>query len=568
AWGANSDGRLGDGTTTSRSNMVRVIYGGNPLTNITSISGGAFHSVALRGDGRVLTWGKNEYGQLGDGTVSNRVNPVLVTNLTSVSAISAGGHHTLALTTDSNVWVWGRGDYGQLGNGTNSTLPTPAPVKAQISNVTAIAGSVVASMALKSDGSVWEWGHDKYDFNGFHTLPVQVANLSNVIAIANGVGIYGHAMALKTDGTVWHWGYYVGTLPDPAYTPVQVPVSNVIAIAAGSHHEVALKADGTVWTWGYNDSGQIGDGTINDWPGKRTIPTQVLISNVIAIASSSDHTLALKGDGSVWAWGDNQYGQCGDGTTLNEKPTPVQVPGTRDFIGIAGGLSHSLALRQDQPYVRITNNVAALSVAEGGTNTFQVRLGSQPWTNVTVTMIRASGDGDISVQSTNTLVFATNNWNTWRTVTLAAAEDNDASNGTAVIWLSGADFGSTVTVTEVENDTTLTLYAGPNGAVSPNGATVVTKGATNTISAIPNDGYVFTRWTVLSGAPVIADINASNTTATITAPATVQADFTSADNEPPTADNQDVTTAEETAKAITLTGSDPEGSNLTFTVLS
>ncbi|MBM4148997.1 MAG: hypothetical protein FJ224_08125 [Lentisphaerae bacterium] len=525
AWGANTDGRLGDGSTISRSTMVRVIYNSKPLTNITAISGGFFHSVALRGDGRVLTWGKNTYGQLGDGTVNNRVNPVLVTNLTNVSAISAGGHHTLALTTDSNVWVWGRGDYGQLGNGTNSTIPTPVPVKAQISNVTAIAGGALSATVLKSDGSVWEWGHDNFSLYGSVNLPVQVADLSNVVAIASASM---HSMALKADGTVWHWGTYLGTPPDPAYTPAQVPISNVIAIAAGSYHEVALKADGTVWTWGYNDSGQIGDGTINDWPAKRTTPTQVLISNVIAIASAYDHTLALKGDGSVWAWGDNQYGQCGDGTTLNQKPTPVQVPGTRDFLGISVGLSHSLALREDQPYIRITNNVAALSVPEGGTNTFQARLSAKPWTNVTVTVIRASGDGDVSVQSTNTLTFTPGNWNSWQTVTVAAAEDNDAANGTAVIWLSGADFGSTVTVTEAENDTTLTVYAGPNGTVSPNGATVVTKGAATAISAIPNDGYAFTRWTVLSGSPVIGDVNASNTTVVITAPATVQADFSSA----------------------------------------
>ncbi|MBM4165045.1 MAG: hypothetical protein FJ222_11490, partial [Lentisphaerae bacterium] len=525
AWGANSDGRLGDGTTTSRSNMVRVIYNGNPLTNITAISGGFFHSVALRGDGRVLTWGRNAYGQLGDGTVNNRVNPVLVTNLTSVSAISAGGHHTLALTTDSNVWVWGRGDYGQLGNGTNSTLPTPAPVKAQISNVTAIAGGALSATVLKSDGSVWEWGHDKFSLYGGTNLPVQVANLSNVIAIASSGW---HSMALKPDGTVWHWGTYVGTPPDPAYTPAQVPISNVIAIAVGDTHEVALKADGTVWTWGYNDLGQIGDGTINDWPAKRTTPTQALISNVIAIASYGKHTLALKGDGSVWAWGDNQYGQCGDGTTLNQKPTPVQAPGSRDFLGIAGGLSHSLALREDQPYVRITNSVNSLTVPEGSTNIFRVKLDARPWTNVVVTVIRASGDSDISVQSTNTLTFTPVNWNTNQTVTLAAAEDSDAVNGTSIIWLSGADFGSTVTVTEVENDTTLNVYAGTGGAVSPNGTTVVTTGATNTISATPNAGYAFTRWTVLSGSPVIADLNASNTTVVLTAPATIQADFSSA----------------------------------------
>ena len=169
----------------------------------------------------------------------------------------------------------------------------------------------------------------------------------------------------------------------------------------------------------------------------------------------------------------------------------------------------------------------SVSVPEGGTETFQVKLSARPAAGITVAVARSSGDSDIAVAGGASLSFTTANWYTWRTVTLSAAQDPDAADGTATITCSGTGFASVdVAATEAEDDTTLTVAAGTGGTAAPAGATVVTKGATTGITATPSAGYVFANWTVTSGSATIANAGAASTTAAITAPATVQANFT------------------------------------------
>jgi len=160
-----------------------------------------------------------------------------------------------------------------------------------------------------------------------------------------------HSLAVKSDGTTIAWGkneHY--QLADSTKTnrssPVNVSgISNVIAVSAGSwgYHSVALKADGTVWAWGNNSAGQLGDGTTV----QKSSPVQVSsLTGIVAIATGSDHVVALKSDGTVWAWGQNDYGQLGDGTTTNSN-VPVQVSGLAGIVAIEAGDSHSIALKSD-----------------------------------------------------------------------------------------------------------------------------------------------------------------------------------------------------------------------------
>jgi alpha-tubulin suppressor-like RCC1 family protein len=224
-------------------------------------------------------------------------------DLTGVKVIATEGHHTVALKDNGTVWSWGWNTYGQLGDGTIAIKSTPVQVMA-------------------SPG----------------------VGLTGVKAIAAG---YAHTIALKDNGTVWSWGYnYYGQLGDGTVTekstPVQVTVSadvsltDVIAISAGRYHTIALKDDGTVWSWGDNIYGQLGNGTT----AQRNTPVQVMASpgvgltDVIAISARYDHTIALKDNGTVWSWGYNGTGQLGDGTTAN-KSTPVQVSGLDLFVKYA-----------------------------------------------------------------------------------------------------------------------------------------------------------------------------------------------------------------------------------------
>lgn len=323
-WGRNDYGQLGDGSYTNRDTPVQV----SKLSGITAITGGFDHSLAIKTDGTVLAWGNNGNGELGDGTNTQRTKPAQVSTLNNIIKIAGGGWHSLALKSDGTVWAWGFNDGGQLGNNTTTNSNTPVYVSS-ISDVISIAGGWGYSLALKSDGTVWAWGWNGSGQLGDGTtensrVPVQVSELDGITGIAGGGW---HSIALKSDGTVWAWGENSkGQLGDETTTNRNVPVqvtglSNITAIAAGVDHAIALKSDGTVWTWGYNGNGELGEGTT----ANSSMPLRVSnLSEVIAIAAGKRHSLGLKSDGTVWAWGMNSYGQLGDGTT-NESHVPVQV---------------------------------------------------------------------------------------------------------------------------------------------------------------------------------------------------------------------------------------------------
>jgi len=327
AWGNNWNGTLGDGTRTSRSTPVQV----QNLSNITSVTVGIDHTVALRSDGTVWAWGANWwFGQLGDGTNTSRSTPVQVQNLANITTIAAGRNHTVALRSDGTVWTWGWNGSGQLGDGTNTNRNTPVHVQ-NLTNITAITGGASHTVALRNDGTVWTWGWNDYGQLGDETntnrnTPVHVQNLTNITAIAGGAS---HTVALRSDGTVWTWGRNgSGQLGDGTNTnrntPVQVQnLTNITAISGWGEHTVALRSDGTVWTWGRNGSGQLGDGTNTS----RNTPIQIQnLTNMLAIVAGVNHTAALRSDGMVWMWGSNGRGQLGDGTNTNRN-TPVQVLG-------------------------------------------------------------------------------------------------------------------------------------------------------------------------------------------------------------------------------------------------
>ena len=304
------------------------------------VSAGSNHRLALKSDGTVWAWGGNTYGQLGDGTTSDRTTPTQVSGLRDIIAISCGEHYSLALKSDGTVWAWGFNEYGQLGDGTTTNRKTPIQVSG-ISSITAIAGITHHSLALKSDGTVWAWGYNYYGQLGDgtytdRTSPVQVSELIDIIAVA---GCAQSSLALKPDGTIWAWGDNV-----KSGTPVQANgLSSITAIAGGQWFNLALRSDSTVWAWGANGYGQLGDGTTTD----RETPVQVIdLSGVTTIACGFDFSLALKSDGTAWAWGWNYYGQLGDGTGT-DRNTPVQVSGLSDIIDISGGHDHSIALKSD-----------------------------------------------------------------------------------------------------------------------------------------------------------------------------------------------------------------------------
>ncbi|MDR2018645.1 MAG: hypothetical protein LBQ00_07225 [Syntrophobacterales bacterium] len=269
------------------------------------------------------------------------ITPMTATPAFSVTPMLAGGNgHTLALKSDGTVWAWGSNEYGQLGNGLGGTAnnrSAPVQVKDEnnvgyLSDVIALADGGDHSLALDRDGTVWAWGHNDYGQLGNnsidrlpHSTPVRVKGkdgvgyLSGMKAL---VAAYDHSLVLASDGTVWAWGHNeYGELGDGHTanqpTPVQMLDSSgqiftgVIALAGGEEHTLALAGDGKVWAWGFNMFGELGNG-ISDF-FSHPIPVQAL-SDVKTIAAGLFRSLALRDDGTVWGWGSNSGGQLGDGT--------------------------------------------------------------------------------------------------------------------------------------------------------------------------------------------------------------------------------------------------------------
>jgi len=314
------------------------------------LAAGDAHGLAARPDGVVWAWGANSAGQLGDGTTTARSIPVMVTGLTGVRAVAAGSHHSLALMTDGTLRAWGSGAQGQLGDGQTDTRTMPVAV-ASLSNVVAVAASGQHSVALTADGLVWTWGSNNNGQLGDGTttprlVPVQVTGLTNAIGISAGTS---HTLALDTTGRVWAWGNNAsGQLGDGTTTSHLVPVvvggiAQVAQIAAGADSSYAVLADGAMRAWGDNASGQLGDGTLL----RRLSPVPVLDVTLLSqAAAGSGHALALDGAGGIWAWGGNAHGQLGDGTTT-ARSLALPVAGLPHVVQAVAGAQHSLALTSD-----------------------------------------------------------------------------------------------------------------------------------------------------------------------------------------------------------------------------
>jgi hypothetical protein len=359
SWGYNPVGQLGIGTADGWGNPAAV----HPLyaqvmgltSGIVQVSAGGSDGLALRSDGTVWAWGEGTHGQLGNGTLGNSATPGQVYGLTGVVAVAAGDVDNLALRSDGTVWAWGDNYYGQLGNGTTvATSPIPVQVTG-LTGVTKIAAGGYFNLALRSDGTVWAWGSGQSGelgngANSNSTIPRKVTGLSQVTSIAAGayssLAIRSGAFGLNT---VWAWGANnVGQLGDGTnharLTPEQVTGIDALSIAgisAGSDFALALGTDGSVWGWGDDSYGQLGDG-VHAAEAYRPVRTFSTGSGITQLSAGGMHTLALKSNGTVLAWGMNDTGALGDGDQA--ATGPVQVSGLTTATQVSAGWEFSLAV--------------------------------------------------------------------------------------------------------------------------------------------------------------------------------------------------------------------------------
>ncbi|MCW2971692.1 MAG: repeat-containing protein [Solirubrobacterales bacterium] len=392
AWGENSHWELGAGYKSAHSVGPVSVRG---LSGIKSVAATYFSSYALLNDGTVRSWGGNLWGQLGDGTHGEESpTPVPVSGLTGVTAIAVGGAHAMALLGNGTVATWGGNTYGQMGNGTTlkgvegmgSDVPVLVP---GLTGVVAIAAGGADDVALLSNGTVVAWGENKQGQLGDGTtvekdVPTPVRGLASVRAIAIGgvSSLGGHMLALLNDGTVRAvGGNPSGQLGNGTTTASSSPVTvtglgGATAVSAALSHSVALLANGDVVAWGSNDDGELGASSGPEQCGSSPtacskVPVRVGLANVTGISAGFRFSLALSG-GKVFAWGLNELGQLGNGTTANSSlPTPVSD--LSGVVAIAAGEKHSLALLQ------ASGPATLIEVAAGaGSLTVSWKSGEEP----------------------------------------------------------------------------------------------------------------------------------------------------------------------------------------------
>jgi alpha-tubulin suppressor-like RCC1 family protein len=341
-WGDNRFGQLGTGDTANRARPTQVTLPGGlgiakvylPTGNGEITSDRAVFTCAIATDSTLFCWGDNRFGQLGTGDTNPRLSPTLVTGLTSVAHASNGGGHTCAQTVDGAVWCWGNNQEGQLGTG--DTKPQLSPTRIAGPPITAdtITNGGSHTCAHEADSSVACWGANEHGELGTGKVSPPSPTPGPVQTLGNRVGrVFAgatHTCAFTTDGAVWCWGDnrfgQLGTGDTVEHdAPVAVDPTDlpgVTEVFPGGEHTCALRTDNSLWCWGNNRFGQLGLGDTN----VRLTPTRVdaLGTDVAAAYAGGAHTCAVKTDGSVWCWGNNQYGQIGaDVGSLAIAPTQV-----------------------------------------------------------------------------------------------------------------------------------------------------------------------------------------------------------------------------------------------------
>jgi alpha-tubulin suppressor-like RCC1 family protein len=388
AWGLNNRGQLGNDAITGG-------YGASPNSPVqigasswTAVAAGAFHSLAIRSGGSLFAWGRNNFGQLGNGqfgdyggpygSSTQQSSPVQI-GTSSWTAIAAGDEFSLAIRSGGNLFAWGVNTNGQLGlnNQTNRSSPTQVGTSVW----TAISAGSLHTLALRSGGGLFSWGANTFGQCG----RTELNPVASWTAIAGGAY---HTLAIRSDSKLFAWGKnnygQCGngapmTFGNRELEPVQIGTSNWIAVSVGLNHSLAIRSDNKLFSWGANYGGALGTEV---YGSRRNSPLQIGTSNWIRIAAGRNHNLAIRSDSKLFAWGDNGYGAVGNGVTGSAVWEPVQI-GTSNWTAIAAGHGHSLAIRSDSKLFAWGGNYFGnLGLGDNTNRSSPVQVGSSNWTAI------------------------------------------------------------------------------------------------------------------------------------------------------------------------------------------
>jgi alpha-tubulin suppressor-like RCC1 family protein len=348
------------------------------------------------------TWGSGTNGRLGNGVITGNISTPVTTFAggTNWKQVSAGEEHTAAIKTDGTLWTWGSGGSGRLGNATLTDRSTPVTTFAGGTNWKQVSAGTEHTAAIKTDGTLWTWGRGSNGRLGDATLtnvstPVTTfAGGTNWKQVSTGAE---HTAAIKTDGTLWTWGAGVsgqlGNNDSGAGSNRSTPVTtfaggtNWKQVSTGTEHTAAIKTDGTLWTWGRGTNGRLGDATLTN----RSTPVTTFAggTNWKQVSTGAEHTAAIKTDGTLWTWGRGTNGRLGD-ATLTDRSTPVTTfAGGTNWKQVSTGAEHTAAIKTDGTLwtwganregqlgnATLTDRSTPVTTFAGGTNWKQVSSGT------------------------------------------------------------------------------------------------------------------------------------------------------------------------------------------------
>ena len=304
SWGCGAFGELGSGNCDGPSTVSCPVYPIGARCNWSKVAAGFVNTAAIKTDGTLWTWGANCFGKHGDGTTVCRCSPGTVAGGgTTWSTIAANYHFLTATKTDGTLWSWGQNNAGQLGDGTTVNRCSPGTTWGSYTTWSKIDVGMCHSVAIKNDGTLWTWGSNNFGQLGDGTT----VNRCSPGTVAGG-------------GTTW------------------------CQVSLAFCSTLAIKTDGTLWTWGQNCCGILANNVIGS---DRCSPGSVIFVGTTwcKVSAGRAHAVAIKTDGTLWTWGANIVGQIGDGTTVN-KYYPVNImPGTTNWVDVAGNFCGSFALR-------------------------------------------------------------------------------------------------------------------------------------------------------------------------------------------------------------------------------
>jgi alpha-tubulin suppressor-like RCC1 family protein len=330
-WGYSAGGAL---MTTNQAEPNPIQLGSETDWNI--ISNGVINTFAIKNNGTLWGCGSNEFGSLGINSSTQYFTTFQqITSATNWIKISPTNNFTIALKADGTIWAWGRNDSYQLGHAP-ATLQQLVPIQVGTATdwIDIASGTSDTSFAIKSNGTIWGWGSNPSSIivSGSSTssvnTPTQVGISTDWVKMSVGGS---HIIAQKSDGTLWSWGggLGLGVGGTPSVTNIAQQISTDVwkSFSTGTGTSFAIKSDGTLWAWGYNNNGQLGDGTTTN----RSIPTQIGTDTNWATVQARKYatTMATKTDGTVWYWGANYYGEFGNGSSYvnGYTTTPTQTAG-------------------------------------------------------------------------------------------------------------------------------------------------------------------------------------------------------------------------------------------------